>query len=124
MAIRHLIGGVHADDAMPHGFIRYDAEACQFFLTMDTYWIVSDRDVQEEVIDYATANGSGLWAIPRGLIASEVEIAVTTFAEPGPSTVCVFPPCGQDATDERRGFPLCSSHAAELADWDELVAAG
>ena len=124
MAVTVLWTGVAVDDEMPHGFVRLDADPRQVCFTRDTFWVVSDREVLEQVVDYARDLGPGLWAIPRHLIASEVEQALTAFVEPGPSDVCVFPPCGQDATDERRGFPLCASHAAELADWDELVAAG
>lgn len=64
--------------------------------------------------DSVLQDGAGIPDIARAL----------RILEPGPSDVCVFPPCGQAATVVHAGgFPLCVGHATELTDWERLLTA-
>ena len=122
MAITCVGTRTYLDDEVPPRCVRWEAEADAIWYHPATFWALQEREAMESAYEYVVEMGTGLWAIPRRLIESEVERAVLMFADPGPSAVCVFPPCGQDATEEVRGYALCEAHAADLADWDALLA--
>ena len=128
MATYDLEGLVFGDDSMEDGYVRFVARrgGCgHFFMTEDTWYTLSMEGLLDNVMDVIEERGEGTHLIPRSVIdpgaAREVTMALDLL-EPAESDTCTLPHCWQSATSRERGFPLCAGHAADLQDWDSLVA--
>jgi hypothetical protein len=123
-------GTIWTDPFAQDGYIRVvDVDEDYFIYCMSprTYRTLSWHGLGGSVIEEMERRGAGLHLIPGRLLdpeaAEEVERTLE-YADPavGHSDACTIPGCLQDVASTRRGFPLCATHDALMADWDDLAA--
>lgn len=123
-----LDGIVYGDDSMVDGYIRFEVlygDCRRFFMTEATWFRLTTERLLHDVLIVVEAKGEGTHLVPRTLIESAEarEIRMTLdLLEPAESDTCTLPHCWQASTTSERGFPLCTTHAAALSDWDSLTA--
>lgn len=149
--MRQVQSSWHTDDAMRDGYLEvcpdpdYPHQAL-WWVSPATWTRLAYGGGIPGVAAWAAALQPGEYQIPLALISveerREVELALSmaeTLDDPSDDASrsaagclqssghtagaprCTLPTCLQDAVSATRGFPLCATHAALLADWDALL---